>query len=112
MQVKIGGFAAFCIACVVVGGIERITSSICVSRIGRGRKLPKQSLFWKELAHQVEALRTETPDISIDDLRTKLKEKQSPLYESALMECETPEEIERFTMQWNMKLEALGEPAK
>lgn len=108
MQVKIGGFAAFMIACVVVGGIERVVSMAC----SRPRKTPKQELFWKEMAHQTEALRKETPEITPDDLRTKLKEKLAGLYELALMECSDPEEIERFTMHYNMKMAALGDPAK
>lgn len=109
MAVKIGGFAAFCIAVVIAGGVERVVNTVCNRKRAYKRpSLPKQDAFWTEFSTQLEALRTETPDITPADLHTKLKEKLLVQFEAAIAECPDSHEVECFTDQFARKLDALN----
>ncbi len=110
-QVKIGGFAAFLIACVVVGGIENITRSIC-ERKATPRKTPLRERFWKEMTHKVEQYRKETPDIDAKDLREKIVADMAKLRELAIIECEDTMEIENFDATYTAKLDLLWKEEK
>lgn len=108
MSVKIGGFAAFAIALVIAGGIERVVHTV----VNRSKPtppqtpphLPKQDAFWAEFSTQLEALRKEDPSIKPADLRTKLKEKLVLQFDAALAECPTAYDVQCFIEQFDAKL--------
>jgi hypothetical protein len=109
MSVKIGGFAAFCIALVIAGGVERIVHTV----VNRNKSVcspptPKQDAFWAEFATKLAELRAASPTISAEELPTKLKESLQTAYDAALAECSSSYEVDGFLEQLDRKLAALG----
>jgi hypothetical protein len=112
MAVKIGGFAAFAIALVVVAGVERVVHTVCNRRHQeKPRPRPKQEAFWADFSTQLTMLREQTPAISPDDLATKLKESLQKAYDAALAECPNAYEVDQFLEQLDKKLDALSRMA-
>lgn len=102
MSNNIGGFAAFMIALVVIGGAEKITKTIC-NRPVRPRKTPLQERLWKELAHQVELARAENAEITPEQLKEKVTAAVSGIYELAILDCVDLDEIDNLKRLYDLK---------
>lgn len=108
MSVKIGGFAAFCIAVVVVGGVERVTHLI-TNRPKAKRKSERRDAFWAALDKELTALADKEFSSALE-LRKEVFPKVEAAHRLAVLDAIDCDELAEFQRLFEQKLEALIEP--
>jgi hypothetical protein len=108
MSVKIGGFAAFCIALVVVGGVERVTHCI-THRPKAARKSAPRAAFWVALDKEIAALGDQKFESALE-LRKAIFPKVETAHRMAVLDAIDCDELAEFQRLFENKLEALIEP--
>ncbi|ARV77281.1 hypothetical protein FDI21_gp112 [Pseudomonas phage Noxifer] len=95
MSVKIGGFAAFMIAIVVAGGIERVVHTV-VNRPKPKRKSDAQEAFWKALHAAIVETRNGPNYQTTEDFREVVNNKVAAAFTAATIDARDRKELDDF----------------
>lgn len=101
MQIKIGGFAAFMISVIVIGGIVQVVEAVANREVTPKR--PRRDKLWARMAELVKQGKG-----NYATLAKCVEAETENLFRQACMETQSPDELEGLKIAYQNKLAQLS----